>query len=142
MGENQPPRRGDGGRVSLVSEAHRRHWQQRRRQEAERIAVRREKAERKAEAAAALLKQHWPQIQAVWLFGSVLEPGFGLRSDIDLCIEGLPSDALFAAMHQVDQLQRDVVDPESLIPVDLVRLEALPEHWQKRIRERARLLLP
>jgi predicted nucleotidyltransferase len=128
--------------VSLVSEAHRRHWQQRRRQEAERIAVRREQAKRKAEAAAALLKQHWPQIQAVWLFGSVLEPGFGLRSDLDLCVEGLPADALFAAMHQVDQLQRDVADPELLIPVDLVRLEALPEHWQKRIRERARLLLP
>ena len=45
-------------------------------------------------------------------------------------------------MHQLDQLQRDVADPELLIPVDLVRLEALPEHWQKRIRERARLLLP
>jgi len=104
--------------------------------------VRREQAERKAEAAAALLKQHWPEIQAVWLFGSVLEPGFGLRSDLDLCVEGLPADALFAAMHQVDQLQRDVADPELLIPVDLVRLEALPEHWQQRIRERARLLLP
>jgi hypothetical protein len=29
---------------------------------------------------------------------------------------------------------------EQRLPVDLVRLEALPPHWQQRMRERARLL--
>ncbi len=45
---------------------------------------------------------------SVWLFGSVLEPSFSLNSDLDLCVEGLPSDALLEAMEVLDEaLLRD-----------------------------------
>jgi predicted nucleotidyltransferase len=74
----------------------------------------------------------------VWLFGSALEPGFTLESDLDLCVEGMPSDALLDAMALLDQVA--LPGQVQSLPVDLVRLEALPPHWQQRMRERARLL--
>jgi predicted nucleotidyltransferase len=74
----------------------------------------------------------------VWLFGSALEPGFTLQSDLDLCVEGMPSDALLDAMALLDQVA--LPGQVQSLPVDLVRLEALPPHWQQRMRERARLL--
>lgn len=120
-----------------VSSAHRQHWQQRRQDEAQAIAERRRWAERQAQTAAEALRRRWPQIRAVWLFGSVLEPGFGLDSDLDLCVEGLPREALLAAMEVLE----DVAPAQQPLPVDLVRLEALPPHWQQRLRERARLLV-
>ena len=88
----------------LVSASHRKAWQQRLKAEAAAIAERRAFAERQALVYASLLKARWPQIQAVWLFGSVLEPGFGLESDLDLCVEGLPSSDLFAAMELLDSV--------------------------------------
>jgi predicted nucleotidyltransferase len=118
-----------------VSEAHRRHWQQRLQAEAAAVEQRRQQAEGQASAAARALRARWPQIEAIWLFGSVLEPGFGLQSDIDLCVEGLPAADLLEAMALLDDLE-----PGGL-PLDLVRFEALPAHWQQRLRERARLLL-
>ena len=70
----------------MVSAAHREHWRRRRQAEA-----------------ASILRAHWPEIGAVWLFGSVLEPSFSLNSDIDLCVEGLPSEALLEAMEVLDE---------------------------------------
>jgi predicted nucleotidyltransferase len=123
-----------------VSAAHREHWQRRREAEAEAIAQRRLLAERQADQAAVLLRARWPELRAVWLFGSVLEPSFSLNSDLDLCVEGLPSDALLEAMEVLDEdLLRDA-EPGQYLPIDLVRLEALPPHWQQRLRDQARLL--
>jgi predicted nucleotidyltransferase len=76
----------------------------------------------------------------VWLFGSALEPGFTLESDLDLCVEGMPSEALLDAMALLDHVALPGHLQEQRLPVDLVRLEALPPHWQQRMRERARLL--
>jgi predicted nucleotidyltransferase len=121
-----------------VSVAQRRHWQQRLQAEAAAIAERRQRAERQAHCSAEALRARWPQIQAVWLFGSALEPGFTLQSDLDLCVEGMPSDALLDAMALLDQVA--LPGQVQSLPVDLVRLEALPPHWQQRMRERARLL--
>jgi predicted nucleotidyltransferase len=121
-----------------VSAAQRRHWQQRLQAEAAAIAERRQRAERQAHCSAEALRARWPQIQAVWLFGSALEPGFTLQSDLDLCVEGMPSDALLDAMALLDQVA--LPGQVQSLPVDLVRLEALPPHWQQRMRERARLL--
>ena len=78
----------------VVSAAHREHWQRRLQAEAEAIAQRRLQAEKQAQQAATVLQASWPELRAVWLFGSVLEPSFSLNSDLDLCVEGLPSDAL------------------------------------------------
>lgn len=123
-----------------VSALHRRHWQQRLESEAEAIAERRRWADLQARAAAGVLRAHWPQIRAVWLFGSVLEAGFGLTSDLDLCVEGLPSGALLEAMAVLDTSAFSAVPEQHRLPIDLVRLEALPLHWQERLRQRARLL--
>lgn len=124
----------------VVSAAHRRHWQQRREAEAEAIAERRRWAGLQAQAAAQALRARWPQIRAVWLFGSVLEPGFGLDSDLDLCVEGLPSAALLEAMALLADAGLASLPTEQRLPLDLVRLESLPPHWRQRLPERSRLL--
>ena len=124
-----------------VSEAHRQNWQRRLQAEAEAIAQRRLLAEQQAQQAAAVLQARWPEIRAVWLFGSVLEPSFGLNSDLDLCVEGLSSHALLEAMEVLDEALLRDAEPGQCLPIDLVRLEALPPHWQQRLRDQARQLL-
>ena len=125
----------------VVSAAHRQNWQRRLQAEAEAIAQRRLLAEQQAQQAAAILRDRWPEICAVRLFGSVLEPSFGLNSDLDLCVEGLPSEALLDAMEVLDEALLRHAEPEQCLPIDLVRLEALPPHWQQRLRDQARQLL-
>lgn len=125
----------------VVSAAHRQNWQRRLQAESEAIAQRRLLAEQQAQQAAAVLQAHWPEIRAVWLFGSVLETSFSLNSDLDLCVEGLSGHALLEAMEVLDEaLLRDAESGQCL-PIDLVRLEALPPHWQQRLRDQARQLL-
>ncbi len=70
----------------------------------------------------------------MWLFGSAIEGPFTINSDIDLAVEGLPTLDLLAAMAEVEPHADG-------IPVDLVRMESLPPHWQERIRARGRPLL-
>jgi predicted nucleotidyltransferase len=125
----------------VVSAAHREHWRRRRQAEADAIALRRCLAEQQAKQAASILRAHWPEIGAVWLFGSVLEPSFSLNSDIDLCVEGLPSEALLEAMEVLDEALLRDAEPGQCLPIDLVRLEALPPHWQQRLRDQARQLV-
>ena len=120
----------------VVLPAHRQHWQKRRQAEALAIAERRRLGERQAQDAAATLRARWPEIQAMWVFGSLLEPGFGLGSDLDLCVQGLPNEALLAAMECLEG-----AGPEAQLPVDLVRLESLPLHWQQRLLNQGRRLL-
>ena len=98
-------------------------------------------AEQQAQKSAAVLQARWPEIRAVWLFGSVLGPSFGLNSDLDLCVEGLSSNALLEAMEVLDEALLRDAEPGHCLPIDLVRLEALPPHWQQRLRDQARQLL-
>ena len=102
----------------VVSAAHREHWRRRRQAEADAIALRRCLAEQQAKQAASILRAHWPEIGAVWLFGSVLEP-----------------------MEVLDEALLRRAEPEQCLPIDLVRLEALPPHWQQRLRDQARQLV-
>ena len=125
----------------VVSAVHRQHWQRRLQAEAEAIAQRRLLAEQQAQKSAAVLQARWPEIRAVWLFGSVLGPSFGLNSDLDLCVEGLSSNALLEAMEVLDEALLRDAEPGHCLPIDLVRLEALPPHWQQRLRDQARQLL-
>jgi predicted nucleotidyltransferase len=125
----------------VVSAVHRRHWQQRLQAEAAALAERRSIAKLQAKVAALTLSGHWPQIRAIWLFGSVLEPGFGLQSDLDLCVQGLPSSDLLAAMELVDGMELPAQADDRRLPVDLVRFESLPPHWRQRLRERGLPLL-
>jgi predicted nucleotidyltransferase len=115
-----------------VSEAHRRHWQRRWAAEAEAIKRRRAAALVQAEEVAHRLRDRWPALGGLWLFGSVLGESFAAHSDIDLAVEGLPAPDLLDAMA--------VAESDGAIPLDLVRLESLPPHWQQRIRRSGRRL--
>ncbi len=119
----------------VVSPSQRSFWRQRR-QEAIASAQAREVAGRQLAAqAAGRLRQGWPGIEGIWLFGSVAEGRTHSSSDIDLAVAGLPPEELLTATAELDSLAASRQDPA--IPIDLVRLESLPPHWQQRIRERA-----
>jgi predicted nucleotidyltransferase len=122
----------------VVTPAQRQIWRQIR-QEAIASAQARERAARRLAAqAAARLRQGWPGIEGIWLFGSLAEGRTQSSSDIDLAVAGLPPEALLTARAELDRLAAARQHP--LIPIDLVCLESLPPHWQQRIRERAIVL--
>jgi len=118
-----------------VTPAQRAAWQQRLQVEAIALVERQRAARAVAVAAAQQLQQVWPQLRAVWLFGSLNDGRFGLQSDVDLALEGLPADALLQAMAVVEPLQDGIV-------IDLVRFEELEPHWKQRIHARAERLWP
>ena len=117
-----------------VTDAHRRHWQERQAREREACDSRLLRALLASSGCAEALQRRWPEIDAVWLFGSSIDGRFGMASDIDLAVEGLPKLDLLEAIAAAESSAGD-------IPVDLVRLESLPPHWQQRIRERGKRLL-
>jgi predicted nucleotidyltransferase len=117
-----------------VTAAQRQHWQQRLDAEAAAVAERAIAARRLAQVAAERLLERWPDLQGIWLFGSLHDGRFGLTSDVDLAVAGLPADALLSAMALLEPLQ------DGEIVIDLVRLEDLDPHWQQRIQERGDVL--
>lgn len=90
---------------------------------------------------AAALLERWPEAR-VWVFGSVLGPGFRADSDLDLAVAQLPAEDLIDALDLVSRRAGREVDRQALAPiaVDLVRLEALPLVWQRRIQRNGRRL--
>jgi len=117
-----------------VTAAQRQHWQQRLDAEAAAVAERAIAARQLAQVAAERLLERWPDLQGIWLFGSLHDGRFGLTSDVDLAVAGLPADALLSAMALLEPLQ------DGEIGIDLVRIEDLDPHWQQRIQERAKAL--
>ncbi|MEB3256818.1 MAG: hypothetical protein VKN83_00715 [Cyanobacteriota bacterium] len=96
-----------------------------------------------AAAAARALRERWPTLQGVWLFGSAQEPGtFQRHSDLDLAVEGLPADAQGDALGVVEGIVDGALAAagESGIAIDVVRSEDLPPHWRERLHQRARSL--
>ncbi len=83
-------------------------------EEAEALERRRQRLLDAAADAAQALQAAWPEIEAVWLFGSA---ALGV-------VEQVVDTALAAAT-------------EAGTAIDLVRLEDLAPHWQQRIRQRA-----
>jgi predicted nucleotidyltransferase len=122
----------------LVSPDHRRFWRERRQAVIADARARERAARHLAADAAQLLRQGWPGIEGVWLFGSVAEGRTHASSDVDLAVAGLPPEVLLAARAELDGLAAGAAAAAPpLIPIDLVRLESLPPHWRQRIRERA-----
>ncbi|MCP9929793.1 nucleotidyltransferase domain-containing protein [Cyanobium sp. AMD-g] len=119
----------------VVSPSQRLFWQQRRQEAIASLEARERAARRLAPEAAALLRKGWPGLEGIWLFGSVAEGRTHSSSDIDLAVAGLPPESLLTATAELDSLA--AARPDPAIPIDLVRLESLPPHWQQRIRERA-----
>jgi predicted nucleotidyltransferase len=91
----------------------------------------------KAEARAARLRAHLPQARQllieqyqasrVVLFGSLATGTYSEQSDVDLAVEGLPSDLYFHALADLMALFG--------VPVDLVRLEEAAASLQAHIEE-------
>ena len=119
------------------------HLQRRWAQEQGLVEERRQLLRVAAGRAAMALRERWPIVQGVWLFGSALEASsFRRHSDLDVVVEGLPSVAQLEALGLVES----VVD-QSLanagqegIAIDLARWEDLPCHWQERLRRQAMAL--
>ncbi|MEI6617002.1 MAG: nucleotidyltransferase domain-containing protein [Cyanobium sp. ELA507] len=122
---------------------HHQHLQRRWAQEQGLVEGRRQRLLVAAGRAADALRERWPMVQGVWLFGSALDASsFRRHSDLDLVVEGLPAAAQLEALGLVEA----VVD-QSLanvgqegIAIDLARWEDLPSHWQERLRRQAMAL--
>lgn len=70
-----------------------------------------------AAAAAAALRAHYGASVAVYLFGSVIDTGrFRLDSDIDLAVQGVPSDRYYEAWRVAEAAA-------AVGRLDLIRLE-------------------
>ena len=109
-------------------------------EEAEALERRRQRLLDAAADAAHALQAAWPEIEAVWLFGSAATAqGLRRHSDLDLAVAGLPATAHTAALGVVEQVVDTALAAaaEAGTAIDLVRLEDLDPHWQQRIRQRA-----
>ena len=117
-----------------------RHWAEEQRQ----LERRRQVLMEAAAAAARALRERWPMLQGVWVFGSAQEPGsFQRHSDLDLAVEGLPADAQGEALGVVEGIVDGALAAagEAGIAIDVARSEDLPPHWRERLRQRARALV-
>ena len=127
----------------VAVDLHHQHLQRRWAQEQGLVEERRQLLLLAAGRAAKALRERWPIVQGVWLFGSALDASsFRRHSDLDVVVEGLPSVAQLEALGLVEA----VVD-QSLanagqegIAIDLARWEDLPLHWQERLRRHAMAL--
>ena len=124
----------------VAIDPHHQHLRRLRAQEQRLLEQRRGQLLIAASRAAQALRERWPLLRGVWLFGSVLDPvAFQRHSDLDLAIEGLPAAAQLEALGLVEA----VVDPflahagQRGIAIDLARCEDLPPHWQERLRRQA-----
>ena len=123
------------GFLMLLTESQREHWRLRWAGQSRSLEERRRALLEIAPAIAGVLQARWPGV-TVRLFGSVGGPGFHMGSDLDLGLEGLPTEALLEAMRLAAERADAAAERRGLAPiaVDLVRLEALPEPWRERIR--------
>ncbi|MGE5152944.1 MAG: nucleotidyltransferase family protein [Bdellovibrio bacteriovorus] len=101
-----------------------RHLAERRRQAHQRSTERAQRLRDGLADAAALLRTRYGATRVV-LFGSLATGSHGETSDVDLAVEGLPSDQYFLALADLMAL--------FVAPVDLVRLEEAPQSLLDRI---------
>ena len=74
------------------------YWASRLDADAARLEKRRQAGLSQAARAAASLRQAWPDIHHIHLFGSILDARFRDHSDLDLLVEGLPPTGLLEAI--------------------------------------------
>ena len=107
-------------------------WRQRFAADREQLEQIRQKGLAQASATAAAIRERWPQIRAIHLFGSVLDQGFRSHSDLDLLIEGLPPTALLDAIA--------LAEGAGPLPVDLKRREDLNDDLVQRLLRKSQTL--
>ena len=108
------------------------YWRQRFTADREQLEQIRQEGLAQASAAASTMRQRWPQIRAMHLFGSVLDQRFRSHSDLDLLVEGLPPWALLDAIRLAEEA--------GPLPVDLKRREDLSEDLVQRLLRKSQSL--
>ena len=108
------------------------YWRHRFAADREQLEQTRQEGLAQATKAAAAMRERWPQIRAVHLFGSVLDDRFRNHSDLDLLVDGLPPAALLDAIA--------LAEDAGPLPVDLKRREDLSEDLVHRLLRESQLL--
>ena len=101
------------------------YWKQRFAADREQLEQTRQAGLAQATKAAAAMRERWPQIRAVHLFGSVLDDRFRSHSDLDLLVDGLPPGSLLDAIA--------IAEDAGPLPVDLKRREDLSDDLVQRL---------
>ena len=113
--------------------AHAKHyWASRIAADAAQLEQRRQAGLQQAERAAEELRQAWPEIRTIHLFGSILDERFREHSDLDLLVEGLPASDLLDAIA--------LAEAAGPLPVDLKRREGFSDDLSERLLRRSRPL--
>jgi predicted nucleotidyltransferase len=108
----------------------REYWKQRFAADREQLEQTRQAGLAQATKAAAAMRERWPQIRAVHLFGSVLDDRFRSHSDLDLLVDGLPPGSLLDAIA--------IAEDAGPLPVDLKRREDLSDDLVQRLLRKSR----
>ena len=108
------------------------YWRQRFAADREQLEITRQEGFAQATKAAIALRERWPQIRAMHLFGSVLDDRFRSHSDLDLLVEGLPPAALLDAIA--------LAEGAGPLPVDLKRREDLNDDLVLRLLRKSQTL--
>ena len=109
------------------------YWAERFAADAAQLEKRRQAAGLKqTQAAADALRQAWPDVRAIHLFGSILGERFCEHSDLDLLVDGLPASDLLDAI--------TLAEAAGPLPVDLKRSEDFSEDQSGRLLRHSRPL--
>ena len=101
------------------------YWQRRFAADKNLLEEQRELALQQIRLAAVALRERWPLIKSIWVFGSVLGEGFHEESDIDLMVEGLPPQDLLGAIK--------LAETDACRSVDLKRAEDISAELRFRL---------
>ena len=101
------------------------YWRQHFAADRAQLELTRQEGLAQATKAAEAMRERWPQIRSVHLFGSVLDDRFRSHSDLDLLVEGLPAAALLDAIA--------LAEGAGPLPVDLKRREDLSDDLVQRL---------
>ena len=108
------------------------YWRQRFAADRAQLEKTRQEGLAQATKAAAAMRQRWPQIRAIYLFGSVFDDRFRGHSDLDLLVDGLQPEALLNAIA--------IAEGTGPLPVDLKRSEDLSEDLVQRLLRKSQTL--
>ena len=101
------------------------YWKKRFAADREELEKIRQEGFAQAAKAAAAMRERWPQIREVHLFGSVLDDRFRSHSDLDVLVDGLPPGSLLDAIA--------IAEDAGPLPVDLKRREDLNDDLVQRL---------
>ena len=108
------------------------YWKQRFAADRAQLEKRRQEGLAQGAKAAAAMRERWPQIRSIHLFGSVLDQRFRSHSDLALLLDGLPPTSLLDAIA--------LAEGAGPLPVDLKRHEDLSDDLVERLLRRSQTL--